>query len=294
MHTNLPGLGEPKRGKVREVYDLGDQLLIVATDRISAYDVIMANGVPEKGVILTQLSAHWFYELKHLAPHHLLSVDDATICEAAELDEDNRPLLAGRSMLAKKAKPLPVECVARGYITGSLYRQYQKEGGQILGLDLPRDLQDGDRLPEPLFTPATKAEEGHDENISFKQMADLVGQKTAEYLRDVTLKIYNRAAQSADDNGLILADTKFEFGETEDGIVWIDEALTPDSSRYWEKRDWKPGQIPANFDKQYVRNYLDRLDWNKQPPGPQLPQEVLEGTRKRYREAYRRLTGRSL
>ena len=291
LHTAIVGLPPARVGKVREVYDLGDEVLIVATDRISAFDAVMANGIPEKGVILTQMSAFWFEELGDLCPHHVISTDDAVIQARCQ---ESQPELAGRTTLAKKARTVPVECVARGYITGSLYKQYRSNGGKILGLDLPDGLRDGDRLPEPIFTPATKAEEGHDENISFAEVVDQLGSDTANFLRDKTLQIYARAAAHAEARGIILADTKFEFGEHADGILWIDEALTPDSSRYWPADTYAPGQSQPSYDKQFVRDYLETSGWDKNPPGPMLPEDVVAKTRAKYEEAFARITGRTL
>ena len=291
MQTRIPGLGEPRRGKVREVYPLGDELLIVATDRISAFDVVMANGVPGKGVVLNQLSAFWFDRLKGTCPNHVVSSLDGEV--AARLGAD-LPELKGRCTIARKAQPLVIECVARGFIAGSLYKDYKSQGGRILGLDLPDGLLDGSKLPDPLFTPATKAQEGHDENITFAQAADLVGREVAEQARDWTLQLYKQAASHAATCGLILADTKFEFGLTADGLIWIDEALTPDSSRFWETDKWRPGGSQPSFDKQYVRDYLESIGWDKRPPGPTLPDDVVAGTQARYLEAFRRLTGREL
>lgn len=290
LSTKLPALGEPRIGKVREVYDLGSQLLIVSTDRISAFDVIMANGVPDKGKILNQMSEFWFHKLGSVCAHHLVSADDSVI--QAELGANWSVELAGRSMLAKKAQPLTIECVARGYICGSLYKEYKAQGGNVHDLGLPESLRDGDRLPEVIFTPATKAEEGHDENISFAEAANRVGKEVAEQVRDWTLNIYAEAAKHAANCGLILADTKFEFGLTDDGIIWIDEALSPDSSRYWEEKDWVPGGAQPSFDKQYVRDFLETIDWDKRPPGPSLPDDVVANTRAKYVEAYERITGR--
>lgn len=288
LETALPNLPPPRKGKVREVYDLGDCLLIVATDRISAFDVVMANGIPDKGRILTGLSAFWFHRLGGVAPHHVLSTDDAEIAKRVGAIDS----LKGRSMLARKAKPLAIECVARGYITGSLFKEYRTQGGGVHGLTLPDGLVDADRLPEPIFTPATKAEEGHDENLSFAQACDIVGRETAETVRDWTLKLYAQAAEYAATKGLILADTKFEFGETEDGLIWIDEALTPDSSRYWDAGLYHPGGPQPSYDKQFVRDYLETIRWDKRPPGPTLPEDVVAKTRAKYVEAYERLTGK--
>ena len=288
LETALPNLPPPRKGKVREVYDLGDCLLIVATDRISAFDVVMANGIPDKGRILTGLSAFWFDRLGGVAPHHVLSTDDGEIAQRVGAIDS----LKGRSMLARKAKPLAIECVARGYITGSLFKEYRTQGGDVHGLTLPDGLVDADRLPEAIFTPATKAEEGHDENLSFAQACDIVGRETAETVRDWTLKLYAQAAEYAAAKGLILADTKFEFGETEDGLIWIDEALTPDSSRYWDAGLYHPGGPQPSYDKQFVRDYLETIRWDKRPPGPTLPDDVVAKTRAKYVEAYERLTGK--
>lgn len=284
----LAGLKHLRSGKVREVYDLGTELLLVATDRISAFDVVMANGIPNKGRILNTMSAFWFAQLRDVIPNHIIDCSTSALEERAPGQGE---LLAGRSVICRKTQPLPVECVARGYITGSLYKDYKRDGSGVNGLDLPDGLLDGSRLPEPIFTPATKAEEGHDENISFKQMADIIGLQTAEKLRDTTLSLYSKAAEYALTKGLILADTKFEFGWDGDELVWIDEALTPDSSRYWDLENWAPGQQQPSFDKQFVRDYLEQIQWNKQPPGPTLPNDVVEKTEAKYREAFRKVVG---
>jgi phosphoribosylaminoimidazole-succinocarboxamide synthase len=291
LTTELPGLPTPRRGKVREVYDLGEYLLIVSTDRLSAFDVVMENGVPDKGRVLNQLSAFWFERLRGVCPNHLITVDDQKIAESVSFLS---PELRGRSALAKKAKPLSIECVARGYITGSLFKEYVASGGRVHDLNLPRGLMDGSALPEPIFTPATKAESGHDENISFGQAADRVGKETAELAMRWTLELFRLAQQHASECGLILADTKFEFGHTNEGLIWIDEALTPDSSRYWEADQWTPGKPQPSYDKQFVRDYLESIGWNKQPPGPRLPDEIIAKTRAKYLEAYRLLTGHEL
>jgi phosphoribosylaminoimidazole-succinocarboxamide synthase len=291
LSTSIVGLPEPRRGKVREVYDLGDALLIVASDRISAFDVIMSNGVPDKGRILTQMSNFWFKLLDDVCPNHIAASDDDAIAKRVP---GEHPELRGRTVLAKKARPLPIECIARGYISGSLFKEYRKHGGSVHELELPAGLVDSDKLPEPIFTPATKAQTGHDENISFKQAADLVGMEIAQKARDWTLTIFKRAMEHAATKGIILADTKFEFGETDDGLIWIDEALTPDSSRFWNASSYKPGGAQPSYDKQYLRDYLETLDWNKQPPGPVLPAEVVRKTREKYLEAYRLLTGKEL
>lgn len=291
LRTNIAGLGEPKVGKVREVYDLGDSLLLVATDRISAFDCVMANGIPDKGRILTAMSAFWFRHLEDVCPNHLISVNDDQIQSRLP---NSHPELVGRCTVAVKAKPLPIECVARGYISGSLYKEYRAQGSAVHGLGLPGGLRNADKLPEPIFTPATKAAEGHDENLSWGQAVDLVGKETAEKVRRWTLDLYSKAAAHSAQNGLTLADTKFEFGETADGLILIDEALTPDSSRYWETASYEPGQEQPSYDKQFVRNYLEASGWDKLPPGPTLPPEIVERTRAKYLEAYRRITGEEL
>src|SRR5579862_9544404 len=254
LHTALPGLPPPRVGKVREVYDLGDAVLLIATDRISAFDVVMANGIPDKGAILNRMSAFWFKHLADVCPSHFMTMaaSDIDACLGAA-----HPELHGRSLLAQKADPLPVECVARGYLTGSLYKQYVQSGGSILGLNLPGGMRDGDRLPEPIFSPATKATEGHDENISFEDAVSLLGSEDAETVRRWTLELYSRAAAHAKKAGIIIADTKFEFGRTANGLILIDEALTPDSSRFWQAATWLPGGAQPSYDKQFVRDYLE-------------------------------------
>ncbi len=289
LHSAAFGLPAPRIGKVREVYDLGDEVLIVATDRISAFDATMANGIPDKGAILTGMSAFWFERLAALGPHHMVSTDPAEI--AARLPK-SQPELARRSMIARKARPLAIECVVRGYLMGSLLKEYRAGGRNVHGLDLPEALREADALPEPIFTPATKAETGHDANVSFAEAESLVGAETAALVRDRSLALYRAAAEHARARGLLLADTKFEFGETSDGILLIDEALTPDSSRYWDAALYAPGSSPASFDKQFVRDFLETSPWDKTPPGPVLPPEVVAGTRARYAEAYRRIVGR--
>jgi phosphoribosylaminoimidazole-succinocarboxamide synthase len=288
LHTALTGLPPARIGKVREVIDLGDELLIVATDRISAFDCVMANGIPDKGRILNQMSAFWFDRLKDVVPNHVISVDDA---EVQARCPQPQPELAGRATIARKAEPLPIECVARGYITGSLFKEYRSEGGRVHELDLRDGLIDSDQLPEPIFTPATKNQVGHDENISFRQAVDMVGQEVAEFVRDKTLEIYKLAHAHCAQHGILLADTKFEFGLTSDGVIWIDEALTPDSSRFWDASQYAPGKSQPSYDKQFVRDYLETLEWDKRPPGPTLPDEIVRKTREKYVEAYERVTG---
>jgi phosphoribosylaminoimidazole-succinocarboxamide synthase len=286
----LPGLALWRKGKVRELYDLEDRLLIVASDRISAFDVILPTAIPGKGAVLTQLSLFWFGLLEDVVPNHVLTSDAAEYPAALA---PHRGVLAGRSMIVRKTEPLPVECVVRGYLAGSGWKDYTQTGS-VCGISLPPGLRQSDRLDTPLFTPATKAEEGHDENISFPAMASLVGEELAARLRDVSLTIYSRARQHAERQGLILADTKFEFGLLDGRLIWIDEALTPDSSRFWPQDGYQPGRAQPSFDKQYVRDYLETLDWDKQVPAPPLPQDVADRTAEKYREAYRRLTGREL
>lgn len=291
LHTTVPGLPPPKLGKVREVYDLGTELLIVATDRISAFDVVMANGIPDKGRVLNRLSAFWFELLQDVAPNHVLSTSDEVI--ALRLP-GKHPELEGRATLARKARPLPIECVARGYIAGSLYKEYRAGGGGVHELGLPDGLAECQSLPEPIFTPATKAATGHDENLSFRQACDLVGRESADRVRDWTMELYERARRHCAQVGIILADTKFEFGETDEGLIWIDEALTPDSSRFWPAADYVVGAGQPSYDKQFVRDYLETIGWNKQPPGPVLPSAIVQRTREKYLEAYRLITGHEL
>ena len=286
--THFAGLLPAARGKVRDIYDLGGQLLIVATDRLSAFDVILPTPIPDKGRVLTQLSLFWFQLLKDVIPNHVLSAIEFPPPFDKFKDE-----LTGRSMIVRKTQPLPIECVARGYVSGSGWKDYRTTG-KICGLQLPAGLRESERLPEPIFTPATKAATGHDENISFEYAASLIGKELAEKVRGVSLELYRRAAAYAEPRGVILADTKFEFGLLNNQLIWIDEALTPDSSRFWCAAQYSPGGPQASFDKQFVRDYLERMQWPKTPPGPELPPEVVEATRGKYREAYRILAGREL
>jgi phosphoribosylaminoimidazole-succinocarboxamide synthase len=290
LETQLSGLTLARRGKVRDVYDLGEHLLIVASDRISAFDYVLGSGIPDKGKVLTQLSAFWFGKIADLVPHHLVSIDVNEFPAAARA---HREVLRGRSMLVRKTNPLPVECVARGYLSGSGWKDYLRTGA-VCGIALPAGLRESDRLPEPIFTPATKAESGHDENISADQAAEIVGRDLAARLRDLTLELYGRGVAHAETRGIIIADTKFEFGLDGDELVLIDEMLTPDSSRFWPQDAYRPGESQPSFDKQFVRDYLERIGWNKQPPVPALPDDVVAGTRAKYLDAYRRLTGRDL
>jgi phosphoribosylaminoimidazole-succinocarboxamide synthase len=289
VETSLP-LPLAGRGKVRDLYDLGETLLFVASDRISAFDCVHGSGIPCKGYVLTQMSLFWFEFLSYLVPSHLLTAD---VREYPRMLEPFARDLEGRSMLVKKARMIPVECVARGYLAGSGWKEYRAQG-TVCGIKLPPGLKDGDRLPEPIFTPASKAESGHDENVSFEHVAGQIGTDLAVRLRDLTLTIYNKASTYALEHGIILADTKFEFGFVGDELVLGDEVLTPDSSRYWPADTWAPGGAQLSFDKQYVRDYLETLAWDKRPPAPALPDQVVEKTSEKYREAYTRLTGRSL
>ena len=286
--TQFAGLSPSARGKVRDIYDLGDKLLIVATDRLSAFDVILPTPIPDKGRVLTQLSLFWFDLLKNVIPNHVISAT-----EFPGPFDKFRDELAGRSMLVQKTKPLPIECVVRGYVSGSGWKDYCATG-RICGMVLPNGLLESSRLPEPIFTPATKAVSGHDENIAFEQAEKMIGQELAGKVRAVSLELYRRAAAHAEPRGIIVADTKFEFGLLNDKLIWIDEALTPDSSRFWPAAYYTPGGPQASFDKQFVRDYLERMRWPKTPPGPELPPEVVEATREKYREAYRILTSREL
>ena len=290
LQTEIPGATLAARGKVRDVYSFDDRLVIVATDRISAFDYILATGIPEKGKVLTQISIFWFDFLRDLTPTHFLSanVDDYP----APLPQ-HRDQLEGRSMLVKRAKMVEIECVARGYISGSGWKEY-KQQGTVCGIKLPPGLKESDKLPEPIFTPATKAQTGHDENVSFEHVVSLIGEDLSKRLRDLTLAIYDRAARYAETKGIIIADTKFEFGFVGDELVLGDEVLTPDSSRFWPADTYKPGGPQFSFDKQYVRDYLESIHWNKQPPAPGLPQEVAAKTGEKYKQAYKELTGRDL
>jgi phosphoribosylaminoimidazole-succinocarboxamide synthase len=286
--TNFAGIAPAARGKVRDIYDLGDRLLIVATDRLSAFDVVMPTPIPDKGRVLTQLSLFWFNQLRDVIPNHVLSSTEFP-SPFDRYAED----LAGRSMVVRKTQPLPIECVARGYLSGSGWKEYRTTG-KVCGLALPSGLKESDKLPQPIFTPSTKATKGHDENIPFERAAEILGQPLADEVRSVTLKLYSRAAAYAEPRGILLADTKFEFGQLDGELIWIDEALTPDSSRFWPAAQYNPGGPQPSFDKQFVRDYLERIQWPKSPPGPELPQDVVAGTRAKYREAYRILVGRDL
>ena len=287
--TDFAGLKLRGRGKVRDIYELGDdRLLIVATDRLSAFDVVLPTPIPDKGRVLTQLSLFWFDKLGDVIPHHFLAATNFTGELAPYAAE-----LAGRAMVVRRSDPVPIECVVRGYISGSGWKDYQKTGG-ICGIPLPAGLRESDRLPEPIFTPSTKSTSGHDENISFEETVSRVGLPLARQLREVSLTLYRRAVDHALPRGIILADTKFEFGLVGQDLIWIDEALTPDSSRFWPSSEYAPGNPQPSFDKQYVRDYLERIGWNKQPPAPALPADVVAATTVKYREAYQRITGHAL
>jgi len=289
LTTSIPEGQLVSRGKVRDIYSTDDALILVATDRISAFDCVLSPGIPGRGVILTQLSNFWFNRFADV-PDHLVTTNLGDFPEPYR----NHPELNGRSILVRRLDPIPVECVARGYITGSGWKDYLADGS-ICDIRLPADLRESDQLPEPIFTPATKATEGHDENISFDRTVEIIGGETAEALRDLTLRLYREAAAYALERGIIIADTKFEFGFDPDGrIVWMDEALTPDSSRFWPADSYEPGHSQPSYDKQYVRDWLEASGWDKLPPAPELPPEVVEGTLDRYREAYRQLTGEEI
>ena len=290
LSLELPGLRKLKSGKVREIFDLGDHLLLVATDRISAFDCIMPNGIPRKGEVLTQISFFWFERFASLVPNHLLGGAKAPL--PAEL----KPFvsrLTGRSMIVKKAVPLAIECVVRGYLAGSGWKEY-RQSQTVCGIKLPAGLQESSELPEPIFTPATKAETGHDENISFAQAETIVGANLAAQARDLSLRIYANGREYARKRGIIIADTKFEFGLFDEKLILIDEVLTPDSSRFWPADQYQPGRSQPSFDKQFVRDYLETLDWNKTPPAPALPSDIVAKTQAKYLEAYERLTGERL
>lgn len=289
-NTDFVGLKLRTKGKVRDVYELGDSLLIVSTDRLSAFDVVLPDPIPNKGRVLTQLSQFWFQELADICPNHMLS------CEVEDFPAETKPyheMMRGRSMLVRRATPLPIECIVRGYLAGSGWKEYQSQG-TVCGISLPDGLRQADRLPEPIFTPSTKAQSGHDVNITQQQATSLVGSSVATRVAEVSLAIYRRAADYALKRGIIIADTKFEFGLVDGEPIWIDEALTPDSSRFWSVAEYQPGSSPPSFDKQFVRDYLESVGWDKKPPAPHLPADVISGTSARYLEAFRSLTGHGL
>ena len=284
--TEISGIPMARRGKVRDVYDLNDELLIVATDRVSAFDVVLPNGIPHKGTVLTQISRFWF-ERMNVCPNHLISTD---VADFTEYLQEYADMLAGRAMLVRRAERVDVECVVRGYLIGSGWKDYQATGA-VCGIDLPADMLLAGRLEEPIFTPASKADDGHDENISFDTMVDMVGADTAERLRELSLQIYIEARAFAEERNIIIADTKFEFGFIDGELSLIDEILTPDSSRFWPADQYESGVSPPSYDKQFVRDWLSDLGWDKNPPGPELPQAVVEATAAKYLEAYEQLTG---
>ena len=300
LQTTLADRRPDRQGKVRDIYDFGDRLLIVASDRISAFDYVLASGIPDKGKVLTQISAFWFHHTEAIVGNHLLSTEATSFPGEARRAAD---LLRGRSMLVRRTEPLPIECVARGYLSGSAWKDYLATGA-VCGIRLPAGLRESERLPQPMFTPATKAETGHDLNISEKEAAELVGKRVLDRVRDLTLRLYAHGSAHAESCGIIVADTKFEFGllpveeadhrPVEERIILIDEVLTPDSSRFWPRDGYKPGGAQPSFDKQFVRDHLERIRWNKQPPVPSLPDDVIVKTREKYVEAFRRLTGREL
>jgi len=290
LQTELKGIKLFKRGKVRDIYELGDKLLIVATDRISAFDYVLPNGIPYKGKVLNGLSAFWFDFTRSIVPNHMISTEISEFPDELHRFAD---LLEGRAMLVKKAERIDIECVVRGYISGSAWREY-RQGGTVCGMKLPEGLRESDELPEPIFTPAIKAETGHDENIPISRMKGLIGEDLTERIIEKSIEIYRAAVEYADSRGIIIADTKFEFGLLDGQLIVIDEMLTPDSSRFWDKSDYEPGRPQRSFDKQYVRDYLESINWDKQPPVPELPEDVVRNTSLKYLEAYRRITGRSL
>lgn len=290
LTTEIPELRLFQRGKVRDIYDLGERLLIVATDRISAFDSVLPTGIPMKGAVLTALSVFWFDYTKEIIGNHLISADAR---EFPGISESSREIIEGRSMLVKKAERIDIECVARGYLSGSAWAEYQ-EGGSVCGIELPSGLAESERLPETIFTPAIKASSGHDENISEERMNEIIGDELGGRLREMTLQIYSEAAAYAESKGIIIADTKFEFGLAGGELILIDELLTPDSSRFWPMDDYSPGRLQKSFDKQFVRDYLLEINWDKEPPAPELPEDVVVKTRDKYLEAHRLITGNEL
>jgi phosphoribosylaminoimidazole-succinocarboxamide synthase len=296
LHTTLNGRRPDRQGKVRDIYELAGALLIVATDRISAFDYVLGSGIPDKGKVLTQISSFWFDRTRSIVPNHVISTDPKTFPDPARAAAD---LLRGRSMLVRLTEPLPIECVARGYLSGSGWKDYQATS-EVCGIRLPPGLRESDRLPQPIFTPATKAQTGHDINISEAEAGRIVGHELLDRVRDLTLRLYAEGSAHAESCGIIVADTKFEFGllpgsaPAHERVILIDEALTPDSSRFWPKDTYRPGGPQPSFDKQFVRDFLEQIRWNKQPPVPSLPDEVIQKTREKYVEAFRRLTGREL
>jgi phosphoribosylaminoimidazole-succinocarboxamide synthase len=287
METQLNGVRLLKRGKVRDIYEVDKYLLIIATDRVSAFDVVLPNGIPDKGRVLTQISIFWFNQMKEIIENHIVATD---VKDYPSILHKYRDVLEGRSMLVRKAEPMPVECIVRGYLSGSGWKEY-KEGGAVCGIRLPEGLVESSRLEEPIFTPSTKAEEGHDINITIEEVKRMVGDGMAERLRDISLMIYRKARDMAEDRGIIIADTKMEFGIYDNELILIDELLTPDSSRFWSMKDYQPGKPQDSFDKQIVRDYLLSINWDKKPPAPELPDDIVEKTARRYREIMEILTG---
>ncbi len=287
IETNLEGVRLLRRGKVRDIYEIGEYLLIVATDRVSAFDVVLPDGIPDKGSVLTQISIYWFNQMKDIIENHIVATD---VKDYPKVLHKYRDILEGRSMLVKRARPLPVECIVRGYLSGSGWKEY-KEKGTVCGIRLPEGLVESSRLGEPIFTPSTKAEEGHDINITFEELKDIVGEETGEKLKDISLTIYKKAREIAEKKGIIIADTKMEFGFYDNRLLLIDELLTPDSSRFWSIKDYAPGRPQDSYDKQIVRDYLLSIKWDKKPPAPHLPLEIIEKTRQRYREILNIITG---
>jgi len=290
LNTDFSGLKLYKRGKVRDVYDLGNELLIVSTDRISCFDVVLSCGIPNKGQVLTSLSCFWFDFLKNIIPNHLITADVEKFPQEAKKFKDE---LLGRSMLVKKTKPLAVECIVRGYLSGSGWKEYQQKQS-VSGVKLPAGLVESDKLPEIIFTPSTKADAGHDINVNQQYVEDLIGKEATEIVKKASIEIYRKASEYAREHGIIIADTKFEFGIYNQEVILIDEALTPDSSRFWPAEQYEPGKACPSFDKQFVRDYLEGLDWDKKPPAPKLPAEIIEKTRVKYLQAYKKLTGKEL
>lgn len=286
LQTEISDVGVPRRGKVRDIYDIGEYMLLVATDRISAFDVVLPNGIPGKGRVLTEISVYWFGQMEDIVKNHLVATE---ISDFPEKLRKYRDILEGRSMLVKKAEPMPVECIVRGYLSGSGWKEY-REKGVVCGISLPEGLLESSRLDEPIFTPSTKADKGHDINISFDEMKNIAGDETAERLRELSMRIYSKASEMAEKMGIIVADTKFEFGLYNGELILIDELLTPDSSRFWSLKDYMPGKGQDSFDKQIVRDYLLTLDWDKTPPGPALPDDIVMKTAERYREIMEILT----
>jgi len=287
FETAIEGFGPIRRGKVRDLYDLGDRMLIVSTDRVSAFDVVLPTPIPDKGKVLTRISRFWFERMSSIVPNHILA------CDTADLPEGFAPhadMLRDRFMLVRKAMPLPIECIVRGYISGSGWKDYRKTGG-VCGIPLPEGLRESERLDEPIFTPSTKAEQGHDINISFDEAVRLVGMDTAQKVRDLSIEIYSQARAYAETRGIIIADTKFEFGMLDGRIILIDEVMTPDSSRFWPMDDYEPGRSQKSYDKQFVRVYLETLEWDKTPPGPALPREIVDKTRAKYLAALKQIAG---